>query len=672
MASEAHMDGSRARCGIAAAIMLGIAGCGGTVAAPQPSASAPPWQRTEVREPCAEYDPQRTPYFGDLHIHTLYSADAYIFGTRGDPRDAYAFARGAAIAVSDDNEAQTRMARLDRPLDFAAVTDHAEFFGEVQLCSTPTSAVFDQSICALLRRSDTPEAQSAVRIQWLAPLNLLSPPKSLDFCSTPGVDCDAAAVSVWQEIQAAAEAAYDRTAACSFTTFIGYEHTTSPGGRHLHRNIIFRNHHVPAFASSHLETAQFGVPQGIWTAVERDCLQAGTGCDAVIIPHNSNLSGGLQWLDPADANEAQRRQNLEPLVEIHQIKGNSECRYDRVAQAGAGTADELCTFEQDPRADEFPLEQPPPIDMYPSRNMVRNTLKDGLLFEQRLGVNPFKLGFVGGTDTHNATAGNVAEIGWTGGQGNNDSSPARQIGSEIRTNPGGLTVVWAEENSRDAIFAALKRRETYATSGTRPAVRFFAGDYAGLTCDSADLIQQAYARGTPMGGDWTPRRNGAAPNFLVWAMKDAGTTAAPGADLQRIQIVKGWVDGDGQTHEQVFDVAGSADTQATVDPATCDPAGEGFRELCEIWTDPTFDPTQSAFYYARVLENPSCRWSTRVCKSVGVDPFASDCVAQATAAGRDFANCCLNQTTDAFMEPVIQERAWTSPIWYRAPAGGRS
>jgi len=660
-----RLVGERGWRGVVAAALLCFAGCGGTVPADQQVESGPPWQRTETREPCAEYNAQRNPYFGELHVHTLYSADAYIYGTRADPRAAYAFARGAAIALSDDNEEQTRTARLERPLDFAAVTDHAEFFGEVRLCSTPTSAVFDDPLCELVRRSDSPANQATPRIQWLTPLNVLGPPPSLPFCSTPGVDCDGAAVSVWQDIQAAAEEAYDRTAACTFTTFIGYEHTSSPGGRHLHRNIIFRNDHVPAFASSHLETAQFGIPQGIWTAIERDCLNAGTGCDAVIIPHNSNLSGGLQWEDPADAKEAQRRQNLERLVEIHQVKGNSECRFDRLAHLGAGTEDELCTFEQEPHANEFPLEQPPPIDRYPTRNMVRNTLKDGLQLQQRLGVNPFKLGFVGSTDNHNATAGATEENGWQGATGNNDSSPARQIGDQIRTNPGGLAAVWAEENSRDAIFSALKRRETYATSGTRPLVRFFAGDYAGLTCNDADLVKQAYARGVPMGGDLAPRQGAVGPHFLVWAMKDAGTSDAPGADLQRIQIIKGWVDENDQTHETVFDVAGSADTGASVDPETCTPTGQGFRELCTIWTDPTFNSQQRAFYYARVLEDPTCRWSTRVCKSIGVDPFAPDCATKAAAVGRDFANCCLNESNDPFMELTIQERAWTSPIWYR-------
>lgn len=272
--------------------------------APSQPAPVAPWERTEDRAPCASYDALRAPYFGDLHVHTRYSADAYIFGTRGDPREAYRFAQGESIAVSDDDEAQTRHVRLVRPLDFAAVTDHAEFYGEVLLCITPGSPLYDEHMCQILRQADDPNNRFAVGVSWLFPAGIENPPPSHFFCELPGVDCDAAAVSVWQDIQGAAEEFYDRSARCGFTTFIGYEHTASPLGRHLHRNVIFRNHHVPASASSQLETHQDGVPQGLWKAVERDCLDADTGCDALIIPHNSNLSEGRQWLDPVDVDEA--------------------------------------------------------------------------------------------------------------------------------------------------------------------------------------------------------------------------------------------------------------------------------------------------------------------------------------------------------------------------------
>jgi len=632
------------------------------------AAATPPWPRTEVRAPCTHFDPLRGPYFGDLHIHTRFSADAYIFGTRVVPREVYDFVRGlGTLTLSDANEDQTRTSsRIPRPLDFAAVTDHAEFYGEVDLCSTPGSPVYDEFLCTVLRR---PEPDLSNRFEatigWLFPAGIPNPPRSLPICDLPGVDCDGAAVSVWQEIQAAAEGAYDRTAACSFTSFVGYEHTTSPIGRHLHRNIIFRNEHVPHFAASHLETWEGGIPQGIWSAVETQCLNAGTGCDAVIIPHNPNLSGGLQFQDPADAAEAQRRQNLEPLVEIHQQKGNSECRFDRLAGIGAGTADELCAFEQQEGADQTPGEEPPPIDAYPLRNMVRNALKDGLLLEQRLGANPFKFGFVGSTDTHNGNGGTVDESGWEGANGNVDATPARQIAESYRDNPGGLAVVWAEENSRDAIFEGLRRRETYATSGTRPVVRFFAGDLRGVSCGRDGFVRDAYATGTAMGGELGAVRGKSSPRFAVWAMKDPGTAARPGVDLQRVQIVKGWVDAGGATHEQVFDVAGNADNGAGVDAATCTPTGAGSAELCAVFEDPGFKPEERAFYYARVLENPTCRWTTRVCKAAGVDPLAADCAAQAAVAPPDFAACCRNTSNEATADPLIQERAWTSPIWYR-------
>lgn len=647
-----------------------VAACGDDVshpAAPTPTpGSGPagaPWQRTEERAPCDDYDPLRQPFFGDLHVHTRYSADASIYGTKAEPRDAYDFARGGTILFSDADEQPTRPVHLDRPLDFAAVTDHSEFIGEVDVCTRPDSPVYDIRMCRILRQYEPPDRQFGTIVQWLYPAGVDDPPPSLPFCTMPGIDCDAAAVSVWQEMQAAAEAAYDRTGACRFTSFIGYEHTPSRGGRHLHRNVIFRNEHVPRQVYSQLETAAGGVPQGLWTAIEEHCLDAGTGCEAVIIPHNSNLSDGLQFFDPADAAEAQRRQDREPLVEIYQSKGGSECRFDRLAGRGVGTEDELCTFEQIKEASEVPGQRPPTIDEYPARNLVRNAIGDGLKIEETLGVNPFRFGFIAGTDSHDAAPGNTEEQGYEGKDGNNDATPQRQI-QGITNNPGGLAVVWAEENSRDAIFTALHRRETYATSGTRPVVRFFAGDLAGVACGDPDFIVRAYQTGTPMGGEIGAVRGDESPRFAVLALKDPGTEAVPGTDLQRIQIVKSWLE-NGEPRDRAYDVAGDAANGADVDPATCAPRGPGAAELCAVWEDPDFNPDQRALYYARVLENPSCRWSTYVCQTAGVDPFAADCAAQAAAADPAYANCCLGEANDPFLSPVAQERAWTSPVWYR-------
>jgi Protein of unknown function (DUF3604) len=620
----------------------------------------PPWERTEQREPCADFTLTRSPYFGDLHVHTRYSADAYISGTRGTPRDAYAFARGARVVTPDENEAQTREVEIDRPLDFAAVTDHSEFIGEVTLCIDPTSAAYDAEICQQLRGTDD---SFEVTVNWLFPAGIENPPPSLPFCAELGLDCDAAAVSAWADIQAAAEEAYDRTSACSFTTFIGYEHTASLLGRHMHRNVIFRNEHVPLQPASYLETARDGIPQGVWKAIEEGCLDAGFGCDAVIIPHNSNLSDGQQFVDPLDAADARRRSEREPLAEIFQLKGNSECRFDRLAGRGVDTEDELCAFEQLRNAHQIPGVPPPSIDDYPRRNLVRNALKDGLVFEEQLGANPFQFGLIGSTDNHNAIAGAVIEGIWSEAQGSDGATPAFPVWVGRSNNPGGLAVVWAEENSRDAIFSALRRRETYATSGIRPIVRFFAGPLTDVSCDRPDLVELAYEQGTPMGGKIGPVDGSRAPRFVVHALADAGVPGRPGAPLQRVQIIKGWVGSDGEAHEKVVDVAGSRGGGG-VGP-DCSPLETGARELCVVWEDPEFDPRQRSFYYARVLEVPTCRWNTILCRQAGVDPLSSSCAEQARAAGEDYADCCPDPAGEAFYDPLTQERAWTSPIWYR-------
>jgi hypothetical protein len=654
---------------LAAALL--IAACGDDIkhpAAPTPTPGAAPtgapWQRTEERAPCDDYDSLRQPFFGDLHVHTRFSADASIYGTKTEPRDAYDFARGGTIMFSDALEQPTRPVHLDRPLDFAAVTDHSEFYGEVDVCTRPDSPVYDIRMCQILRQYEPPDQQFRSIVPWLFPAGVDNPPPSLPFCNMPGIDCDAAAVSVWQEIQAAAEEAYDRSSTCRFTSFIGYEHTPSRGGRHLHRNVIFRNDHVTPFAYSQLETAAGGVPQGLWTAIEDHCLNAGTGCEAIIIPHNPNLSDGLQFFDPADAAEAQRRQDREPLVEIYQSKGGSECRFDRLAGRGVGTEDELCAFEQIMVASEVPGQRPPPIDEYPARNLVRNTIGNGLQLEESLGVNPFRFGFVASTDTHNSAPGNTEERNFEGTGGNNDATPELRIGSGIYSNAGGLAGVWAEENSRDALFTALHRRETFATSGTRPVVRFFAGALADVACGAPDFVSRAYETGTPMGGELGAVRGSDSPRFAVLALKDPGTAEFPGTDLQRIQIVKSWLE-DGTPRDRVYDVAGDANNGADVDPATCAPRGAGAAEVCAVWEDPDFNPDQRALYYVRVLENPTCRWSTIACKQAGVDPLSPDCQAQAAAADPAFANCCLDESNDPFLSPLVQERAWTSPVWYR-------
>src|SRR5581483_2114041 len=401
--------------------------------------------------------------------------------------------------------------------------------------------------------------------------------------------------------QAAAEEFYDRTDACTFTSFVAYEWSGQPNGNNLHRNVIFRNAVVPALPTSYMEQP---TPQGLWAALKTQCLDGLPGCDVLAIPHNPNVSGGLMFApvnadqSPLTATDAAFRSSMEPMVEMNQHKGDSECR------PGVDSTDEVCGFEKLNRLQLFAAVSDP-NQVFPPLNYVRNALKEGLVQEELLGVNPFKLGLIGSTDTHNATPGGTEEqdFGANGHLGLRDhATPAfmlqRVTPAGIEATPGGLAVVWAEENSRDAIFAAMRRREVYGTSGTRPILRFFAGREPDLRCGDPEFVAHAYDGGVPMGGDIGPVRREKSPRFGVLAFRDPGAATVVGTPLQRVQIVKGWVDAAGQTHEKVFDVAGDADDGATVDTATCAPSGAGFDSLCAVWTDPEFDRSERAFYYA--------------------------------------------------------------------------
>ncbi|HYC55549.1 MAG TPA: DUF3604 domain-containing protein [Candidatus Binatia bacterium] len=631
---------------------------------PALAAKEPPFVRTEEREPCAAYDELRRPFFGDLHVHTSFSWDAHIFGNSlNAPADAYAFARGNPRPVPVAGVPQ--QIQLRRALDFAAVTDHSEYFGQTRICQTKGAPGYDSFHCKTFRGEADPPVGLTAFQHWGLQLTLPFL-EDISACDSPGV-CDAAAVTVWQETQNAAEAAYDRTEACTFTSFVAYEYTGSTGGNNGHRNVIFRNHNVPAFPTSSFETDGTNAP-ALWQALQQTCIEGTPGCQVLAIPHNSNISGGTMFTAPATIEEAATRAVFEPLAEIAQIKGSSECRFDRQVGMGAGTEDELCAWENRLPQMQSPVPGVPyvvDIDEYPLSNMLRNALKGGLALDRAIGVNPFRFGFIGSTDTHNGTPGAAEEDEPYGNHGLNDDTLVKRVrGDLIYDTPGALAVLWAEENSRDSLFTAMQRREAYATSGTRPVVRFFGGwKYKDKLCGKKRQVKRGYRKGVPMGSYLPERKGDRSPRFYVSAMKDAGTIERPGTDLQRIQIVKGWVDAAGVTHEQVFDVAGSAALGAGVDPASCAPTGQGFADLCTVWEDPDFDPALHAFYYARVLENPSCRWSTLACKQLGADPFSPTCLSSASALGIE--NCCLNQANDPFLSPTTQERAWTSPIWYR-------
>jgi hypothetical protein len=293
-------------------------------------------------------------------------------------------------------------------------------------------------------------------------------------------------------------------------------------------------------------------------------------------------------------------------------------------------------------------------DDIPRLSYVRDALATGVSELERIGANPFKLGIIGSTDTHFSAPGMVDEDQH---QGHGAGLAFARHGilpfpDQPRFNPGGLAVVWAEENSRDAIFAAMRRRETYGTSGPRMIVRFFGGwSFDSAMCISDDFAAIGYSQGVPMGSD-LPARASEAPRFAVSALRDPGDGGAPSTPLQRIQIVKVWSDA-GTPRQHVFDVAGAPDNGAEVDLATCKPSNDGFDSLCAVWTDPAFDPSQAAAYYARVVENPSCRWNTYACNR-----HAVDCGDPSTYPG-SLAQCC-----DPEIAKTIQERAWTSPIWF--------
>ncbi|WP_347136751.1 DUF3604 domain-containing protein [Parahaliea mediterranea] len=609
---------------------------------------------TEQRQPCTDHRPLKQPFFGDLHVHTRYSLDASTQGTRTTPEQAYQFARGAELPIQPWTEAGEgmRALQLRRPLDFAMVSDHAELIGEVAMCNNPELEGHNAWQCLVYRH--WPRAAFYL-FNYMSAIEA----SHLGLCGEDDALCLAAARGPWGEMQAAAEDYYDRSADCEFTTFVGYEWTGGEpdSGGNLHRNVVFRNAEVPALPISFIDGP---AAVQLWGSLDSQCNSAQGACDSLVIPHNANLSAGYMYSGreddgaPMSVEYARLRRQFEPLAEIMQHKGASECYY----QAGV-TQDELCAFEQQPVDNISGFDNPP----RPDTGFLRRVLADGLQLQRELGVNPYQQGFVASTDTHLGAPGAAEEDRFLG-HGGAGVPAAREIPpglpDKLEYNPGGLAVLWAEENSRDALFRAMRRREAYGTSGPRIVTRFFAGwDYPGDLCQQADRVERAYAGGVPMGGELSvPPAEDTGPSFLVVAQQDAGTADSPGMPLQRIQIVKAWVDREGESHQQVLDVAGSADNGASVDLDTCEPRGEGHAQLCGVWRDDDFDASQPAYYYSRVVENPSCRWSQRLCLAAGVDCDEPDSVPD------DYANCCSAEHL-----PTIQERAWTSPIWYTPPAG---
>jgi hypothetical protein len=608
------------------------------------------------------YDPLKNVYWGEVHVHTVESMDAVLFGTTATVEDAYRFARGEPLR-SPGGE----LMQLSRPLDFVAVTDHAEGFGVRTRCGELDLSVFERVNCWLM---ETPgpltaiflqsrETRMATEVDPAQPAGVYrNRPRSrreladVPICSRGegGVErCQRDSNSDWARYIELADRHYEPGV---FTTFAAYEYSPvlEGAGKH-HRNVIFNGKDLPGHAISSLDV---GSAIELWRGLEEAC----TGdCDFLTIPHNMNKGWGLfysrhTWDGGTYGEDDWRLRMLrEPLAEMYQVKGASECAL------GVGATDEECAFEQVLK----PCEQAQENGCALQSSFARQGLKIGMQLERELGFNPLAFGFVAATDAHNSNPGDAEEWDFVGKVGVVSSPAIRRIraipGSEapnqILTNhgSGGLAAVWAEENTRDAIFAGMKRREAYATSGPRILLRFFAGwDFDDAIVENQNPVAVATAGGVPMGAALRPEQKGAeSPTFFAWAGADR--LSAP---LQRIQVIKGWIDAEGETHESVRDVVCAdglevdpnthrcPDNGASVDTSSCQTRGEsGARELMVAWQDEDFDASQGAFYYVRALQNPTCRWSTYDAIRLGIEP-------------------------DPRVPATIRERAWSSPIWIDA------
>lgn len=634
-----------------AGVILAIAGCNaGEQQAVSPDVKADTPESNAART--AGYSAERNAYFGDMHIHTRNSFDAYIFNVRRTADDAYRFAKGETVKHPSGFD----MTIAGGPLDFYTVTDHAEYLGILPAMNTEGTKL-----------SELPRARDMFSTD---PAKIVNAFQSVGASVRSGQRIDEMydeplMNSIWAENVKSAE---DHNEPGVFTTFSAYEFTSvvtrmedgTFGGGNLHRNVFFKDK-APARAFSTLDLPN---PEDLWDWMDE---QRDAGLESIAIPHNSNVSDGQMFRletyngQPLDADYAAQRMRNEPLVEITQVKGTSETHPD------LSPNDEWANHEiYDRLLGSYMISRT-------EGSYVREAYRNGLALQETEGFDPFRFGLTGASDSH-VVGGAYAENDYWSKVGLVDGRPFQRGSVPIspdsdpnniraikpgtdwdeqpaiatvknasewfsRWSASGLTGVWAEENTREAIFDAFRRKETFATTGPRMKVRFFGGfDYADGLASDPDLTKKAYAGGVPMGGDLLG--SGDAPSFLVWAQRDPNAAA-----LQRAQVVKVTSGG-----EQVYDVAchtgapdpvthRCADNGAGVDMTTCAPTGEGAGELKTMWQDPDFKVDQHATYYVRVLENPTCRWTTWEALKNGTPP-----------------------RPDA--QPTLQERAYTSPIWY--------
>lgn len=617
-----------------------------------------------------DVNPDRNAYFGDLHVHTRYSFDAYAFGTLATPYDAYRFAKGEAIKHPAGFDMQ-----LSVPLDFYGVTDHGMFMGVAPVAADTSSDFSKYPFAQVVHDLNAPDNMG--RLSALDRMRSFGLGRALALAIVEGeVDPDeplSITRSAWADTIEAADMHNDPG---RFTTFVAYEYTTtSDDNGSLHRNVVFKgSDRVPEVPFSRMHSRD---PEDLWDWM--DTLRE-AGVESLAIPHNSNKSNGHMfkledWAgDPIDDEYAVKRIRNEPLVEITQIKGTSE------THPALSSRDEWADFEL---VSTRGVGMGKPMPSKPEGSYVREAWRQGLALEAQGITNPFAFGVIGSSDTHTGAAQNdesnfSSKLGILSADAQLRGSvplglvenilvnilPGQEVvevdgksfmgGQQNEFGASGLAAVWAEENTREAIYAAFRRKETFATSGPRIRLRFFAGyDLPDNLLDTAGGVARAYANGVTMGADLAPNmadgttEGERAPQFAVWALADAD-----GAPLQRLQIVKGWIDASGETHEKVIDVACAggvavdrstnrcSDNGATVNLSDCSVrANTGAAELRTVWTDPDFDANQRAFYYARALENPTCRWNTWDAIHAGTEPRSD-------------------------LAPTLQERAWSSPIQY--------
>ena len=580
---------------------------------------------TGVTASAADEHPSRpgNVYFGDMHLHTRYSNDAFAFMASRTPDDTYRFAKGEPLAEAGGGRVQLRA-----PLDFMAVTDHAEALGVLNSFLSPDHPEPNNEVVKMARSADPGERFQAF-YAW----------RQSRRSAEPTIFDDPVAVSsAWQDIVAAADRHY---APGEFSTFAAYEWTASKNLGNLHRNVIFEHTDdlpIPLPADNH-------EPETLWSYMEANRKR---GVDSLAIPHNPNVSDGRMFAlvdsygEPLDNEYADRRNWNEPLVEVTQQKGTSE------THPALSMNDEFADFEL---FTELLISNGK--DGKVQGSYAREAFVNGVRLQEAQGFNPFRFGLVGASDFH----GGISSVE----EGNSTATPGRMtttassgtFNRSVLATPAearsvsGLTAVWASDNTREAIFAALRRREVYATTGSRIRVRFFAGwDYPNVAKEADDLAELGYAGGVPMGQTLTAAAEGRAPRFVVWAAKDPN-----GGNLDRIQIIKGWAE-NGDNREKIYDVALSdervvaADGSApavgnTVDVKSATYSNDiGEAELSAIWEDPDFEVSKPAVYYVRVLEIPTPRWTTYVAASRG-------------------------ETPPDGVPTSLQERAYTSPIWYQ-------